>query len=96
MKLLLLSLAALVFSLPALAQKTILIGKIKDEQNQAIPFSTLSIPALKKGVTSDQTGTYSIVLPSGTYQIKASAVGYKSKLQSVTLSATDTLYLDFN
>lgn len=96
MKLLLLSLAALVFSLPALAQKTILIGKIKDEQNQAIPFSTLSIPALKKGVTSDQTGTYSIVLPSGIYQIKASAVGYKSKLQSLTLSATDTVYLDFN
>ena len=83
-------------SLSLMAQKSILKGQIRDNQNQSIPFSSISVDGLKTGTTADQQGNYHISIPAGTYKIKVSAVGFKVIEQAVLVSTNDTTIYNFH
>ncbi len=61
------------------AQNT-LSGKVTDRQTQqAMPYVTISIPDLHEFILSDSSGNYHFEkLPSATYQIQISALGFKA------------------
>jgi len=94
MKIRLSLLFAVIITLPALAQQKTITGTIKDEQHQSIPYATILISPIKKTITAKQTGEYTLKLPSGSYILKVSVVGYKPSEQTITLS-TDSTHLDF-
>lgn len=95
MKILYTTFFAVVLTFSAFAQKAMITGNIKNEQQQGIPFATVKIPSLKTAVTANQSGKYSISVPIGSYTIKVSGLGFQSDEQTITLSSTDTTRLDF-
>lgn len=63
-------------------------GHIKDNNGQPLPFASVTIKKLGKGVTANQEGFYSITLTPGDYTLVAQFVGYTRSEQKVTLTAT--------
>ena len=90
MKSILIILASLI-ALPVLGQYTI-SGTIKDnKRNETLVGSTIYFPDLYKGTSADIDGNYSIKnLPSGTFNIEYSFIGYKTQVLHIHLSA-DTI-----
>lgn len=71
-------------------------GKITDEQNNPIPFANVVLMGTTMGAASDIEGNYTISkVAEGTYQIKASVVGYKAVTKEVTVSAGETSTVNF-
>jgi len=70
-----------------------LTGKVTDkETGEIIPGAIIYIPELKTGAASDTAGIYSIDnLPQTTVNIQVSFMGYKSIVEKVDLSATNSL-----
>jgi len=61
------------------SQKFTLSGYIKDKKSgEDLPFANIYIEEIKKGVSSNNYGFYSISLPPGKYTIKVSYVGYNT------------------
>jgi hypothetical protein len=44
-------------------------GKVTDENKVPLPFATLHVKNTTLGTTSNAEGSYSIDLPSGTYEL---------------------------
>lgn len=87
----------LLFSVFAFQQKgmgqTLVQGKITDGK-EAIPFATVFITELQKGVSSDENGFFSIpFLPKGEYQLQISAMGYRSRMVEWQINDQDTIAL---
>ncbi len=75
------------------AQTSTISGYIKDKHSgEALIGATCYIPALKKGITSNQYGYYSLTLPSGKHTIIFSFIGYET--QDITLDLTENKVLD--
>ena len=64
-------------STPTFAQT--LSGKVLDELNQPMPFSTIMVKGTTIGTTSDFDGLYSIELPSENVVVIFSFIGYEPK-----------------
>ena len=67
----------------AAAQEASVAGKVKDTEGAVIPGATVEIvnqdKSIKRQVTSDQDGNYSLqALPAGTYQIAVRFLGFSS------------------
>ena len=79
----------------ALAQN-ILMGQIYDKNdNEPVIGATLYIPHLEAGTVSDLDGYYQFSsLPSGTYEILISALGYASRTIKVTIPETGHLDIE--
>ncbi|MFL0206281.1 TonB-dependent receptor [Aquirufa sp. 2-AUSEE-184A6] len=76
------------------AQNSRLAGSVFDARRQPVNGVNVRLLELKKGKLSDETGQFSIPsLPSGTYTLQASYVGYKTLQQSITLEEGKTLNL---
>ncbi len=66
------------------AQTATLSGHIKDKKNgEALIGATCYFPDIRKGITSNEYGYYSITVPAGTYKISFSYIGYET--QNITL-----------
>ncbi|MCX7910787.1 MAG: carboxypeptidase regulatory-like domain-containing protein [Endomicrobia bacterium] len=75
-----------------------LVGKVLDEQAQPIVGAVIEVFYNSVVVTSktvDQNGDYSITIPTGTYEVKASSEGFISKISSVTIIENSTTTLNF-
>ena len=72
----------LVISSFTLSQETTTIsGDVKDaETGETLIGSTIYIPSLKLGTTSNNYGFFSMTVPNGLYEIEISYVGYKTKV----------------
>ncbi|MEJ2507619.1 MAG: carboxypeptidase-like regulatory domain-containing protein, partial [Ignavibacteriaceae bacterium] len=71
-------------------------GMISDPQNNAVPFANVLIVGTNIGAASDVDGNYIISNVSpGTYDLKASAVGYKTVVVSITVTSGETTTQDF-
>ncbi len=82
---LLVAFCANVFSLIA-QEKYTLDGFIKDSlSGETLIGANLTIPAVSKGVLSNQYGFYSLTLPKGRYQLLCTFIGYQPKLISLDL-----------
>jgi len=67
--------------------KYTLSGYIRDgNSGENLPSASVGIVELKRGVNTNAYGFYSISLPSGSYTLKVSYLGYETQLIPVTLS----------
>jgi Spy/CpxP family protein refolding chaperone len=74
----------------ALAQGTIITGKVRSTQGTNLQAANVRIPNLNVSVGSDENGVYRIVLDSNrvrgqTISLSARAVGYKPQNREITL-----------
>lgn len=69
-----------------------LSGRVTDKTNQQpIPFASISVPDLHMLTTTDSLGNYHFEkIPSATYQIQITAVGFKSFSKLITVNGTST------
>ena len=73
--------------------KVTLNGYIKDSSNGEVLIGvTVYFPELKAGTTSNAYGFYSITIPSGTYEVQYSYLGYK--LQSIQMDLGQDTHKD--
>jgi iron complex outermembrane receptor protein len=84
-------------SITLLAQNS-LSGKITDkETNQAMPYTSISIPDLHAFTTSDSLGNYHFEkLPKATYQVQISAVGYQTFSKVISVSGVSIINFELN
>lgn len=72
------------------AQNGIIKGTIVSDQNKPIPNVNISILTTIKGTNTNNSGEFEIMgLKPGTYQLKASFLGYQSKLIQITLTENE-------
>lgn len=79
-------------SLITLAQdKVTLNGYVKDADNgEELIGVTVYIPKLQAGTVTNPYGFYSITVPSGTYDVQFSFVGFKTQTVSLALTQNET------
>ncbi len=69
-------------------ERVTLNGYVKDEQNgEELIGVTVYIPSLKVGATTNAYGFYSITIPSGTYEVSYSFVGFKTQVVTIALNS---------
>ncbi len=81
--------ATLLFPYSLMAGKV--SGKISDQKDQPLSFSSILVKGSLKGASANISGDYSIYLEPGTYTLVAQHVGYKSIEQKVVVTAADQL-----
>ncbi|MBW2960237.1 TonB-dependent receptor [Mesonia aestuariivivens] len=63
-------------------QEAKIIGKVVDENDRAIPFVSVTIAELNKGVASDMEGNYELqTKKTGEYTFHFSAIGFKKQIK---------------
>ncbi len=95
----LLSVALLALLIPisgAFAQGITLSGKVTDSKTgEALPGANIYIEQLQKGASTQPDGTYTITdIPSGTYTVSASYIGFQKMTVSITVG-TENLTKNF-
>ena len=65
-------------------------GKITDTNGQPIPFSTVYIKELTKGLTANKDGDFDLKIPKGEYSVVISALGYKPETRQIKVEANET------
>ncbi|MCS7210455.1 MAG: SusC/RagA family TonB-linked outer membrane protein, partial [Chloroherpetonaceae bacterium] len=71
-------------------------GRIIDaETKEGLPGAVVSIPALRIGSSTNANGEYSFRAPIGTHIVEVKLIGYETKSQTVTVTATEPVRLDF-
>jgi hypothetical protein len=65
------------------AQQVLVSGKITDEKNQALSFSSVLVKGSTQGTNANADGFYSLKLAPGTYELIFQYVGYKKKVEKV-------------
>lgn len=74
------------------AQQYILSGKITDAQHHSISFASVYIRNTTYGTTANESGNYQFKLNSGTYHVIYRFVGYKERIETVTINNQDVHY----
>lgn len=70
------------------AQTGTIAGTVYDQQKLALPAAIVQIESLGIGVIADEYGNFSLGnVPKGSYEVKASYLGYEPMVQSVSLTA---------
>lgn len=76
----------LIFSVGYAQQKFTLSGTLRDaSSNESLIGSTIYIKEIQKGFTVNEYGFYSISLPSGTYTLQISSIGFGNIEETVVL-----------
>jgi len=76
-------------ALSASAQQYNLSGRITDQQNHAVEFASIYIRNSTYGTTANESGRYQFKLNPGTYSVIYRFVGYKERIESVTITDHD-------
>ena len=82
---LLLSLFLVLFSMVLSAQQVLVSGKITDEKNQALSFSSVLVKGSTQGTNANADGFYSLKLAPGIYELIFQYVGYKKKVEKIVV-----------
>jgi outer membrane cobalamin receptor len=79
-------------SLTLFAANVTLSGYVKDKANgEALIGATVYFPLVKTGVVTNNYGFYSVSVPSGSYPVTYSCLGYRSQSPIVDLSSSKQL-----
>ncbi|MEA4974137.1 MAG: TonB-dependent receptor [Paludibacter sp.] len=92
--------AITLFSLTSFGQRKTdsnIVGDVKDSKTgEHIPYINITINNTVIGTTTDATGHYYLKnLPTGTYTLKVSGVGYKSVEKEIILESGKTIEVNF-
>lgn len=92
--------AITILSLTSYGQKktdTNIVGDVKDiKTGEHIPFINVTINNTVIGTTTDATGHYFLKnLPTGTFTMRVSGVGYKTVEKEVVLESGKTIEVNF-
>jgi iron complex outermembrane receptor protein len=73
--------ALLLLSISSISAQNTITGIVIDKStNESIIFANIYLPDLEKGTTTDDNGIFKIEnLPSGTYKIIVSFIGYETQ-----------------
>ena len=72
-----------------------LSGYVKDASNgETLIGATVFLKEISKGATTNVYGFYSLSVPSGTYNVEVSYIGFEKKMLPVTLTANQKLDLE--
>ncbi len=72
-------------------------GIVRDATNgEVLTGANVSVVGQTRGSTANLEGAYSLTLTAGTYQLRATFVGYAPLRQSVTVAAGQTVNLNFD
>ncbi|ATP58734.1 TonB-dependent receptor [Pedobacter ginsengisoli] len=92
----LLSFILMLFVVNAMGQTGSISGKIISEET-ALPLVNIKIEGTQLAARTDSMGNYTFIkVPSGTYKIQASAVGFRKMVKTIVLKSGETLVLDFD
>lgn len=78
------------------AQTFLVTGKITDEKNQALSFSSVLVKGTTQGTNANADGFYSLKLQPGTYELIFQYVGYKKKIEKVVVESNVTKNIVLN
>lgn len=84
-RLILVSLFVLSF-LGASSQYLVVSGKISDDKEQVLPFSSVSVKGTTNGTNANADGFYTLKLLPGNYELVFQYVGYKKEIKKVSLT----------
>lgn len=76
------------------AQQAVIKGTVKGDQ-ELLPGAAVFIQNTKTGAIANQNGEYQLQLQSGTQTITASFAGFKAEQKTVTVTAGQTVTLNF-
>lgn len=71
------------------AQQHTLSGTITNQKGAPIPFASIYIKNTTYGSTANENGDYDFKLNPGTYQVIYRFVGYKEKVEKITIGGSD-------
>jgi iron complex outermembrane recepter protein len=73
-------------------------GRVEDkETHRYLPASNIVIVGTGLGATTDTSGRFDLAdIPPGSYQIRASLVGYQQQTLAIVIAATDTFQVIFS
>ncbi|MVN23247.1 DUF5686 and carboxypeptidase regulatory-like domain-containing protein [Mucilaginibacter arboris] len=80
---------ALLFISNAFSQQYLVSGKITDVQGNPIPFTSIYLKNTTKGTSANDRGLYQLHISPGTYDIIYRYVGYKEKVEHLTIENSD-------
>ncbi len=72
-------------ALYANAQFYSISGKITDDNNEVLPFSSVLVKGTTIGTTSNADGFYSLKLKPGKYELVYQYIGYKKTIQTINI-----------
>jgi len=75
----------------ASGQQYLLSGRVTDGQGHAIPFTSIYIRNTTYGTTANESGNYQFKLNPGTYNVIYRFVGYKERIETVTIASHDVV-----
>jgi len=67
------------------SQNALVLGRVKDRTNKAIPGVEVFIKQTQERIQSDSAGNFQMALPPGNYLIEFSKEGYLSQQEAITL-----------
>ena len=74
------------------AQNTISGIVVDTETTQALPFVNIYIPELESGTTTNENGEFQLInIPTGTYRVVYSYLGYETKSESIKTPLSNPL-----
>jgi outer membrane receptor protein involved in Fe transport len=89
-------LIALIPAYAIFAQNGTIKGKITDSNGKSIPGTNVVLMTTTMGAAADVDGNYTISnVPAGTYQLRASSVGFASVTKNVTVEENKTVEVNF-
>ncbi|MBO0591527.1 TonB-dependent receptor [Cellulophaga sp. E16_2] len=79
----------------AISQESKISGTVLDK-NTTVPFANILIASSTQGTSTDENGKFSFNLKPGSYTLKISAIGYQSKIKTITVTENTTNNLEIN
>ncbi|MHB0754836.1 TonB-dependent receptor [Polaribacter sp. M15] len=83
-------------SILANAQSFTIKGTVYDENKNPLPSASILIKEMKKGVSTDNKGNFSIQLPKGTYTFEISFLGFKTIVDKITVTQNEEYVVQLN
>ena len=78
------------------AQAGTIVGAVHDEAGVPLPGVNVALEGATQGDATDLNGRYRIrQVAAGSYVVRASAIGFRTEQQSITLTAGDEVTVDF-
>jgi len=78
----------------ASAPESRIVGRALDETGSGVPYAVVEFVRDNTVVATrqaDVTGAFSVILPAGTYEVRADAPGFGTTRRTLTLSASTPL-----